>query len=107
MAARVKMSMGWREKECLTIQVKVAPPTAPMAPPSPTTVEMAVEGNMSVGVEKRLADQPWWAAAARAKSATAGQALCGDMRPIIGTSMMGTTQTAQRSMAILRPPLVL
>ena len=68
---------GWSEKLCLTIQVKAAPPAAPAAPPMPTTVETAVEGNMSVGVEKRLADQPWWAAAARAMRAMAGQALVG------------------------------
>ena len=53
-----KTSRGWSERLCLTIQVKTAPPAAPAAPPMPTTVETAVEGNMSVGVEKRLADQP-------------------------------------------------
>src|ERR1700736_566531 len=101
------MSMGWSEKLVLTIHVKVAPPTAPTAPPSPTTVETAVEGNMSVGVENRLADQPWWAAAARAISATAGHALLGEIRPIMGTSMIGITLSAQTSRAILRPALVL
>ena len=69
-----------------------APPAAPAAPPMPTTVEIAVEGNMSVGVEKRLADQPWWAAVARQKSPMAGQALLGKSVCMWGTSMIGVTQ---------------
>src|ERR1700682_146723 len=101
------MSMGWSEKLVLTIHVKVAPPTAPTAPPSPTTVETAEEGNMSVGVENRLAAQSGCAAAARANSAPAGHALLGEIRPIMGTSMMGIPERAQTSRAILRPPLVL
>ena len=38
--------------------MKIAPPAAPAAPPMPTTVLTLVEGNISVEVEKRLADQP-------------------------------------------------
>lgn len=54
----VKISMGWSEKKWETIQVNMAPPAAPPAPPMPTTVLIDVEGNISVGVEKILADQP-------------------------------------------------
>ena len=50
--------MGCNEKVWETIQVKIAPPAAPAAPPRPTTVLTLVEGNISVGVEKRFADQP-------------------------------------------------
>ena len=61
--------------------VKMTPPSEPIAPPMPTTLEMAVEGNISVGVEKRLADQPWWAAAASAITNVAGQAFAGNSEP--------------------------
>ena len=90
----------------LTIQVKAAPPAAPAAPPMPTTVETAVEGNMSAGVEKRLALQPWWAAAARAMSRVAGQALEGKSWLMCGTKTTGRTQRAMMSMANLRPLLM-
>ena len=51
-------SNGCRERLRFTTQVNAAPPAAPAAPPMPTTVEIAVDGNMSLGVEKRLADHP-------------------------------------------------
>ena len=84
----------------------MAPPTAPTAPPMPTTVETAVEGNMSVGVEKRLADQPWWAAAASAMTSVAGQALVGKRcAHVRERRRWAATQSAQRSRANLRPEL--
>src|SRR6185437_862517 len=87
--------------------VKSAPPPAPAAPPIPTTVLIAVDGNMSVGVEKRLADHPWWAAAASENNAMAGQGFDGNIWCMRGTSRMGTTANAQISMANLRPELTL
>src|SRR6185312_16196502 len=101
------MTRGWSEKRWETIHVKTAPPAAPAAPPRPTTVLTLVEGNISVGVEKRFADHPWCAAVARQKSAIAGQALCGEITRIWGTSMMGRTQRAQTSKANFRPELTL
>src|SRR5882762_8444346 len=98
-----KTSSWWSERLRLTTQVKAAPPAAPAAPPMPTTVETAVEGNMSVGVEKRLADQPWWAAAARAMIRVAGQALVGKMTLMCGTKMSGNTRRAIAAIANLRP----
>src|ERR1039458_1393320 len=83
----------------------MAPPAEPTAPPIPTTVETVVEGNMSVGGAKRLADQPWWAAVASEKSAIAGHGLVGKMTPKYGTKRMGTTSSAQMSRAYLRPAL--
>ena len=50
--------MGCTSKMWETIQVKMAPPAAPAAPPRPTMVLRLVEGNMSDGVEKRFADHP-------------------------------------------------
>ena len=44
-----KTSNECSERLCLTIHVKAAPPSAPAAPPTPTTVETAVDGNMSAG----------------------------------------------------------
>src|ERR1700731_3107119 len=101
------MSVGWSAKKWETTQGKMAPPAEPTAPPMPTTVETEVEGNMSVGVEKRLADQPWWAAVASAKRAMAGQALVGKSVCMCGTSMMGRTAKAQTVRANLRPALTL
>src|ERR1035437_3901461 len=83
----------------------MAPPSAPAAPPTPTTVETVVEGNMSVGVAKRFADHPWWAAVASENSAMAGHGLVVKMTPKYGTKRMGTTSSAQMSMADLRPAL--
>ena len=45
------------------------PPTAPAIPPKPTTDPTARRGNMSEVSVKRLADQPWCAAAAMETSA--------------------------------------
>src|SRR5665213_1624031 len=73
----------------------------------PTTVDTAVEGNMSPGVEKMLALQPWWAAVARQNRPMAGQGLVGKRWPMYGTKTIGTTQTAQMSIATLRPRLTL
>src|ERR1700761_8294613 len=87
--------------------VKSAPPPAPAAPPMPTTVLMAVEGNMSVGVEKRLADHPWWAAAASENNAIAGHGFVGNKSCMRGTRRIGTTASAQISMANLRPEFTL
>ena len=47
------------------------PPAAPAMPPMPVTEPTALRGNISEAVVKRLADQPWCAAAARLSSAMA------------------------------------
>ncbi len=100
-----KTSNECSERLRFTIHVKAAPPSAPAAPPTPTTVETAVDGNMSAGVDKRLALQPWWAEAASAISNVAGHALCGKRMPKCGTKTTGTTSRAHSSMVILRPKL--
>src|SRR5580704_4504014 len=76
-----------------------------MAPPIPTTVETAVEGNMSVGVEKRFADQPWCAAAASAMMSVAGHGLVGKTLLMCGTNTRGSASRAMLNMANLRPLL--
>src|SRR6185503_4797248 len=73
------------------------PPTAPAMPPKPTTDPTARRGNMSEVSVKMLADQPWWAEAARATSPTATQRL--EARE---AKTIGTTATAQISIAVLR-----
>src|SRR6185312_87060 len=99
------MNNGCSDRLRFTSQVKIAPPAAPNAPPIPTTVEMLVEGNISPGVVKMLADQPWCAAVARQNKPIAGHALPGNMVCICGTAMIGTTQSAVSSIAVLRPKL--
>ena len=53
------------------MKVKITLPTAPTAPPIPTTVPTELEGNMSEGVERRFEDHPWCAAVARHNNAIA------------------------------------
>src|SRR5258708_3781171 len=78
------------------------PPTAPAAPPSPTTDPTAWRGDMSEAVVKRFADQPLWAAAARLTMATAPHTvLAGGARP------MGVTQRAHGRGVAFRAPLKL
>ena len=86
------MSSGWSEKKCFTIHVKVAPPAAPIAPPMPTTVETAVDGNMSVGVEKMICGPALMCGGGQVRSTeTAGQLLCGKREPNrCGTKTMGS-----------------
>src|SRR5829696_7693818 len=76
------------------------PPTAPAIPPRPTTEPTAFRGNMSDAVVKRLADHPWCAAAATLIRATATHIL---LAPDAKT--IGTTASAQMSIAIFRPAL--
>src|SRR5687768_8941132 len=76
------------------------PPIAPNIPPIPTTEPTARRGNMSDTVVKRLALQPWCAAAARLISATADQTLV-----TCDAKMIGTTHAAQMSIAVLRAAL--
>src|SRR5581483_8371506 len=87
--------------------VNSAPPAAPAAPPMPTTVLIAVDGTISVGVEKRFADHPWWAAAAREKRPIAGHGFAWKILCMCGTSRIGTTASAQISIANLRPEFTL
>ena len=73
---------------------------APAIPPKPTTEPTACRGNMSDTSVKRFADQPWCAAAATPMSVTATQrSLAPDAKTI------GTTASAQTSIAVLRPAL--
>src|SRR5216684_5728858 len=76
------------------------PPTAPAAPPSPTTDPTACRGNMSEAVVKRFADQPWWAAAARLTMATAPHRVLTWV-----AKAMGVTQRAHRRRVAFRAPL--
>src|SRR5262245_29992241 len=76
------------------------PPTAPAAPPSPTTDPTALRGNVSDVSVNRLHDQPWCAAAARPTSATATHTLeARDAKTI------GTTAIRHTSSAVFRPAL--
>src|ERR1700691_6313694 len=73
------------------------PPTAPAIPPIPTTEATTVVGNMSDDRVKRLQEKPWCAAAARPITRTAPH-----IDAILGAKTIGTTQTAQISIASLR-----
>ena len=76
---------------------KRTPPTDPAMPPMPTTEPTALRGNISDAVVKRLADQPWCAAAARLSSPMAAHS---DLTLL--AVKMGTTRQAQKSMAASR-----
>ena len=76
------------------------PPTAPAIPPMPTTEPTAYRGNMSEAMVKMFADQPWCAAAARVTKATASH-----IEVAREAKTMGTTQSAQINMAVLRAAL--
>src|SRR5262245_34274876 len=76
------------------------PPTAPAAPPRPTTDPTAWRGHVSDVTVKRLHDQPGWAAAARPTSATATHTF-----EAPDASTIGTTDRAQTSIAVFRPAL--
>src|SRR5216117_2528369 len=78
------------------------PPTAPAMPPRPTTDPTACRGNMSDDSVNRFADQPWCAAVARLISATADHIPCARAAKTIGT-----TASAQPSIAVLRDALTL
>ena len=78
------------------------PPTAPAMPPMPTTEPTARRGNMSEAVVKMLADQPWWADVASPTRATATHRL--EARE---ANTIGTTHSAQMSIAVLRPAFTL
>ena len=77
------------------------PPTAPPKPPIPTTEPTARRGNMSDARVKMLADQPWWAAAARPMSPTAAHS---EVTWVANT--IGITHRAQTSMVVLRAALI-
>ena len=77
------------------------PPTEPAMPPMPTTEPTARLGNMSETSVNRLADQPWWAAAAIETSATAIHRLL-----TCAAASIGTTARAQTSIAVFRAALV-
>src|SRR5262245_36660332 len=78
------------------------PPIPPARPPMPTTEPTACFGNMSEAVVKMLADQPWWAAAARLTRPTATHT---DFACEAKT--IGTTPSAQASIVVLRAALTL
>src|SRR5258705_6277620 len=74
---------------------------APAIPPMPTTEPTARRGNGSDVIVKTLADEPWCAEAASPMSATATQ-----MFEVCETNTIGTTQSAQPNMAVLRAALI-
>src|SRR6478672_3682244 len=76
------------------------PPTAPAAPPRPTTEPTTCLGNVSETSVYRLADHPWWADAAKPTSATASH-----RSPAFEATAIGRTAMAQISMAVFRPAL--
>ena len=76
------------------------PPTAPAMPPKPTTEPTARRGKVSETSVKMLADKPWCAAAASAISATATHTL-----EVRVANTMGSTASAQISIAVLRARL--
>src|SRR6516225_2173953 len=76
------------------------PPIAPHIPPNPTTEPTACFGNMSDASVNTLADQPWCAAAAMPTSITATHSC-----RAYAASGIGTTASAQTSMAVLRDRL--
>src|SRR5687767_13605206 len=78
------------------------PPIAPAIPPMPTTEPTAFRGNISDVSVKRFADQPWCAAAASDTKPTATQRLLAR-----AANMIGTTDNAQMSMAVLRDAFTL
>src|ERR1043166_9005602 len=73
------------------------PPTAPAMPPIPTTDPTALRGNMSEVSVNRLADQPWWAAAAKLIMSTAVH-----LPTPAAAKTTGTTHSAQINIAVLR-----
>jgi hypothetical protein len=77
------------------------PPTAPVIPPMPATEPTARRGNMSEVSVNRLAEKPWWAAAARPIRPTAAH-----MSGTTGASDTGTTHNAHASRAVLRAAFV-
>src|SRR6478672_11714487 len=70
-------------------------------PPKPTTEAIAGFGKISEMVEYIVADQPWCAAAARAKNAVASHTLL-----TRGVSTTGSVQHAQTKRAVLRARLM-
>src|SRR3954468_22166284 len=80
---------------------KIIPPTAPAVPPMPITEPTALRGKTSEGRVYRLADQAWWAAAARPMMNTA------DQRPsTYWAKKIGVTASAQISIVVLRARLI-
>src|SRR5882672_8541053 len=77
-------------------------PSAPAAPPIPTTLPTAARGNISLTVVKMFALQPWCAASASPRIATTVHMLF-----TYGTAKTGTTQIAQISMVVLRAAFTL
>src|SRR2546423_1116853 len=78
------------------------PPTAPAKPPSPTTDPIACGGNMSDASGNGLAAHPWCAAVAGLTGAPAPHMLWTRV-----ANTMGTTASAQVSMAVLRAEFTL
>src|SRR5579875_4126692 len=76
----------------------IMPPTAPPAPPKPTTEATSCFGNISEASVKRLADQPCCAEVETEIKASAHQ-LFGAKTAAMPEGM----QRAQTSMAVLRP----
>src|SRR5580698_6251692 len=73
------------------------PPIAPAMPPIPTTDATTLPGNISEAVVKRLQENPWWPAAATPIIRTAVH-----KDATLGTKIIGTTQSAQTSIANFR-----
>src|SRR5688572_20624165 len=78
------------------------PPTAPAIPPKPVTDPTARRGKVSDTRVYRLADHPWWAAAARLKMATVTHRLW-----TRDATNIGTTHNPHASRVSLRPAFTL
>ena len=97
---KVDIFMAQFIEACQYLEGKGMPPTEPAMPPSPTTVATSFLGNMSETVVNRLADQAWWAEAARPMMRTA------DQSPTLVTNRIGSTSSAKRNMPVLRARVI-
>ena len=73
-------------------------PTAPIAPPMPTTVPTELAANISEGVDNKFDDHPWCAAVAMHNNPIACHSACAN-----GTKITAVAAAAHTSMASLRP----
>src|SRR5689334_13997130 len=80
----------------------IMPPTAPAAPPIPTTEATSRLGKMSEDSVKRFADQPWWAEVETEISVSASQ-----MLSVKTAAIPAGMEKAHTAMAVLRPAFTL
>src|SRR5690606_24222168 len=79
------------------MKAKSTPPIAPAIPPMPVTEATTFLGNRLPAIAYILADQPWWAAVAKAINAITKYMLW-----VCAANAMGSTHKAQISIVVLR-----